>query len=605
MNYQRIVCSIALTMAFAIGVSSAQAAEPMHGQSMFGDLKYGADFKHFAYANPDAIKGGSVTLATIGSYDTLNPFTLKGRAAIGAGLVYDTLTANAFDEPFSVYGVLAETIEVPDDKRWVTFNLRKEARWHDGVALTAEDVVWTFNTLMEKGHPLYKNYYRSVSGVEALDTHSVKFSFNEGYNAELPLIIGQLAIMPKHYWQDRDFDKTTLEPPLGSGPYKFGKVDPGRSINYARVEDYWGAAVPAKVGRHNFNRLRYDYYRDGTVALEALKSGDVDFRQEYISKNWSVAYDFDAVNEGRIVKEELPDESMQPMQAFVFNLRDPKFQDIRVRQALAYAFDFEWLNENLFYGAYERTKSYFQNSEMQAKGLPQGGELEILERFRDRVPASVFGEEFTLPETDGSGNLRKNYRQAIKLFKAAGYAIKNGKLANIESGEVFTMDMIIRQPSVEKIGLAYKKALERLGIDLSVRVIDSAQYEKRMEDFDFDITTSIWIQSQSPGNEQVDYWGSSSADVPGSRNVMGIKNPVVDELIELIVAAKSREELVNTAMALDRVLLHNHYLMPQYFGPTYRVAYWNKLERPDVMPESQLGFDTWWINPDKAAALNQ
>jgi len=419
------------------------------------------------------------------------------------------------------------------------------------------------------------------------------------------MILGQLSVLPKHYWESRDFNKTTLEAPLGSGPYRFGKIDAGRSIAYERVEDYWGADLPVKKGRHNFDELRYDYYRDRTVALEALKSGDVDFRQEHTSKSWSAAYEIDAVEEGRLIKQELENGNTKPMQAIIFNLRDPKFQDIRVRKALAYAFDFEWMNKNLFYGAYERTKSYYQDSEIQAKSLPQGGELEILERFRDQIPASVFDEEFSLPVTDGSGNLRKNYREALKLLKAAGYAIQQGKLVNAESGQLFTMEMIIVQPSVEKIGLAFKKALERLGIDLSVRVIDSAQYEKRMEDFDFDVTTEIWIQSESPGNEQVDYWGSSTAEVPGSRNTMGIKNPVIDEIIKLIVAAKSREDLVNAAMALDRVLLHNHYLIPQYFAPTYRVAYWNKFDRPQIMPTSGLGFDTWWIDPEKAATLEQ
>ena len=584
-------------------LAPSHAAEPAHGISIFGDLKYGPDFEHFDYASPEALKGGSVTLATIGSYDNLNPFILKGQAAAGAGSVYDTLTVNSLDEPFSVYGLLAESIEVPEDKSSVTFRLRPEARWHDGEPVTAEDVAWTFETLMAEGHPFYRSYYGAVEGVEALDERTARFTFKVSDNAELPLIMGQLAVLPKHFWADREFAETTLEPLLGSGPYRFGKIDPGRSIVYERVDDYWGADLPVKVGQDNFDTLRYDYYRDLTVALEALKSGNVDFRQEFISKNWVTGYDFPAIEQGRVIKEELPDESMQPMQAIVFNLRKPKFQDARVREALGYAYDFAWLNENLFYGAYERTKSFFQNSEMQATRLPEGRELEILESVRDDVPAALFTEEFTLPETDGSGNLRANYREALALFREAGWEVRNGRMTNVETGEVFEMEWIIAQPSLEKLALNYAKALERLGIDLKVRVIDSAQYEKRMEDFDFDVTTNVWQQSQSPGNEQIDYWGSATANEPGSRNLMGIADPAVDAIIKLIIAADTREEQVAATRALDRVLLHNHYLIPQYFGPTYRVAYANKFSRPETMPTNGIGFDTWWVDPEKAAAL--
>ena len=596
------VLNAALAAALALGAGVA-VAEPRHGFSVFGDLKYGPDFERFEYTSPDAVKGGSVTLATIGTFDNTNPFILKGVAAAGAGSVYDTLAVGSLDEPSSVYGLLAETIEVAEDRGSVTFTLRPEARFHDGEPVTAEDVAWTFETLVGEGHPFYRSYYGAVAGVEALDERTVRFDFEETGNAELPLVISQLAVMPKHFWEGREFASTTLDPLLGSGPYRFGRIDPGRSVSYERVDDYWAKDLPIARGQDNFDVLRYDYYRDLTVALEALKSGDVDFRQEFISKNWATAYDFPALAEGRVVKEELPDGRTQPMQAFVFNLRKPKFQDERVRRALEYTFDFEWANENLFYGAYERTKSYFQNSEMQATGLPEGRELEILEAHRDELPESVFTEEFTLPETDGSGNVRRELRQALALFKEAGYGVKNGTMTNLETGEPFAMEMIIRQPSVEKIGLAWKKTLERLGVDLKVRVIDSAQYEKRLEDFDFDVTTNIWQQSPSPGNEQWDYWGSAQADVPGTRNVAGIKDPVVDAIIPLIVNATSREEQVAAAKALDRVLLHRHYVLPQYFGPTYRVAYKNKLARPDTAPAKALGLDTWWVDPDKAAAL--
>ena len=593
----------ALALAAAGATTGAGAAEPRHGISVFGDLKYGPDFERFEYTSPDAVEGGSVVQGTIGTFDNTNPFILKGVPAAGATGIYDTLTVNSLDEPFSVYGLLAETIEVADDKGAVTFRLRPEARFHDGTPVTAEDVVWTFETLMSVGHPFYRSYYGAVDKAEALDERTVKFTFRETGNAELPLIVGQLAVLPKHFWEGRDFGSTTLDPLLGSGPYRFGRIDPGRSVAYERVDDYWAKDVPAARGLNNFGSLRYDYYRDLDVALEALKSGDVDFRQESIAKNWSTAYDFPALAEGRVVKEELPDNSTQPMQAFVFNLRKPKYQDERVRRALEYTFDFEWMNENLFYGAYERTKSYFQNSEMQATGLPEGRELEILEQHRDELPESVFTEEFTLPETDGSGRDRRGLRAALGLFEEAGYEVRNRTMTNVATGEPFDMEMIIANPSLEKLGLAWRKTLERLGIDLKVRVIDSAQYQKRTEDFDFDVVTNGWLQSDSPGNEQWDYWGSAQADVPGSRNVAGIKDPVVDAIIPLIVNARSREEQVAATKALDRVLLHRHYVLPQYFGPTYRIAHANKFDRPETAPTKALGFETWWVDPDKEAAL--
>ena len=599
-----LVPRLATALALAGAATGAAAAEPRHGISVFGDLKYGPDFERFEYTSPDAIKGGSLVQATIGTFDNTNPFVLKGVSAAGAGGIYDTLAVGSQDEPFSVYGLLAETIEVADDEGSVTFRLRPEARFHDGEPVTAEDVAWTFETLMSEGHPFYRSYYGAVEGVEAVDERTVTFTFEETGNAELPLIVSQLAVLPKHFWEGRDFASTTLDPLLGSGPYRFGRIDPGRSVSYERVEDYWAEDLPVARGTGNVDTLRYDYYRDLTVALEALKSGDVDFRQEFISKNWATAYDFPALAEGRVVKEELPDGRTQPMQAFVYNLRKPKFQDERVRRALEYTFDFEWANENLFYGAYERTKSYFQNSEMQATGLPEGPELEILEQFRDELPESVFTEEFALPETDGSGNDRRGLREALALFGEAGYEVRDGTMTNVETGEPFEMEIVFQQPSLEKIGLAWKKTLERLGIELKVRIIDSAQYQKRMETFDFDVTTNIWQQSESPGNEQWDYWGSAQADVEGSRNVAGIEDPVIDRIIPLIVNATSREEQVAAAKALDRVLLHRRYVLPQYFGPTYRVAYKNKFERPDVAPSKALGLDTWWVDPDKEAALN-
>ncbi len=601
----KLICQTSGVIMLALPLTLAQAGEPAHGHSKYGDLKYGPDFQHFEYASPDALKGGTVVRYARGSYDSVNPFILKGVAAAGSGGIYDTLTVGSLDEPFSRYGLIAESIEEADDKRWVIFRLRKSARWHDGVALTAEDVVWTFDTFKEKGHPFYKSYFGAVAKAEALDPHTVKFSFSEGNNPELPLIIGELPILPKHFWADRDFEKSTLEPLLGSGPYRIGKIDAGRSISYERVEDYWAANLPSKVGHNNFGTLRYDYYRDATVALEALKSGDIDYRRENIAKNWKTAYDFPAANDGRVVKEELPDTSSQTMQGFIINNRKDKFSDIRVRQGLGYAFDFEWMNKNLFYGAYQRTTSYFQNTDFMATGLPEGDELALLEKYRDQLPESVFNEPFTQPVNDGSGNLRKQYRKAIQLFKEAGWEIKNQKLTNVTTGEVMEIELLLVSPSVEKIGLAYKKTLERLGVDLKVRVVDSSQYQKRVEEFDFDMLVSGWRQSLSPGNEQISYWGSVSADEVGSRNYSGIKNPVIDDLIQMIIEAPDRESLVTSTKALDRVLLHNHYNIPQYFGPFHRLAYWDKFDRPAVLPSKAHTIETWWIDPEKEAALKR
>ena len=598
----RTALASALAAALALGAGAA-AAEPRHGFSVFGDLKYGPDFERFEYTSPEAVKGGSVTLSTLGTYDNTNPFILKGVAAAGAAGIYDTLTVGSLDEPSAYYGLVAESIDVADDRGSVTFRLRPEARFHDGEPVRADDVAWTFEALVTEGHPRYRSYYADVAGVEVIDELTVRFDFEVTDNLELPLIVGQLPVLPKHFWEDREFASTTLDPLLGSGPYRFGKIDPGRSVAYERVEDYWAEDLPVQRGQNNFDTLRYDYYRDLTVALEALKAGDVDFRREFISKNWATAYDFPALDEGRVVREEIPDESMQVAQAFVFNLREPKYQDPRVREALSWTFDFEWANENLFYGAYSRLSSYFQGSELQATGVPEGRELEILEPFRDELPAAVFEAPFELPVTDGSGNVRRELRQALRLFKEAGYEVRDGTMVNASTGEPFAMDLMIRQPSVEKIGLAWRKTLERLGIELGVRVVDSAQYEKRVEDFDFDVITNLWLFTESPGNEQYDYWHSRSANEPGSSNVAGIADPVVDAIIPLIVNADSREEQVAAARALDRVLVNRHYTLLQYYGPTYRVAYANKFERPEVAPKNAFGLNTWWVDPDKERAL--
>lgn len=537
------------------------------------------------------------------AFDSLNPFILKGLAASGMGSIYDQLMVSSSDEPSAYYGLIAENAEVDDDKRWIVFNMRKAARWHDGKAITADDVVWTFETLMEKGHPFYKSYYSDIAKVEKLDTHQVKFHFSEGNNPELPLIAAQLTILPKHYYEERDFGKTSLEPPLGSGAYKIKTLDAGRSITYELVEDYWAADLPVNKGRSNFKTMRYDTYRELTISLEALKAGDIDFRTEYTSKDWKTAYDFPALNDGRVIKEEVPDGSIQRTQAIVMNLRQPRFQDIRVRKALDLVYDFEWMNKNLFYGAYIRNDSFFQIEEMNATGLPEGDELALLEPYRGQVPETVFTEPYVPPTGDGSGSIRKRYREAIKLLKEAGWEIRDQKLTNVETGEKFEIEFLFRQASLEKIALAYKKTLERIGIDLKPRLIDTAQWVKRLEEHDFDMTSQVISQTMSPGNEQRNLFSQEAADTGGSRNVSGIKDPVVDELIEKVISAPSREATLTAIRALDRVLKHNHYVVFMYYGNTHRVAYWNKFVKPAIAPKYALGFDTWWIDEAKEKAL--
>ena len=604
MNFRTAsVMTAVFALNMVVGSFTHAASTTVHGLSKYGDLKYSADFEHFEYVNPDAAKNGDVVLSSSVAFDSLNPFILKGLAATGISLIYDSLMVTSSDEPSSYYGNIAESAEVDDDKRWVIFNMRKSARWHDGKALTADDVVWTFNTLLEKGHPFYKSYYSDVAMVEKLDTHKVKFSFKEGNNPELPLVVADLTILPKHYYEEHDFEKTSLEPPLGSGAYKIKNIEAGRSITYELVEDYWGKNLPVNKGRNNYSSMRYDTYRELTISLEALKAGDIDFRTEYISKDWKTAYDFPALKDGRVIKEDIPDGNIQRTQAIVMNLRQPRFQDLRVRKALDLVYDFEWMNKNLFYGAYIRNDSYFQIDEMNATGVPEGDELALLEPYRDQLPASVFEKEYSSAIGDGSGNIRKRYREAIKLLKEAGWEIKDQKLTHVETGEKFVIEFLFRQASLEKIILAYKKTLERVGIELKPRLIDTAQWVKRLEEFDFDMTSQVIVQSLSPGNEQRNRFSIEAADTPGSNNLAGIKDPVVDELIEKVITAPDREATLTAVKALDRVLKHNHYVIFQYYGNTHRVAYWNKFVKPEVAPKYALGFDTWWVDAEKEKAL--
>ncbi len=590
---------VPLWLAVSLLSAPAQAVEPSHGIAMHGDLAYGPDFTHFEYSNPDAPKGGSLKLAAQGSYDSLNPFILKGISPPGISLTYDTLMVQSEDEPFSEYGLIAETVEVPDDRSWIIVNLRPEARFHDGSPITADDVVFTLETLKTRAHPFYRSYYSAVTEVEKLAPRRVKFHFEDGENRELPLIVGQMPVLSKAGWQGRDFGKTTLDPWLGSGPYRVAKVDPGRSITYERVDDYWARDLPVNRGRYNFDTIRYDYYRDTTVALQALKAGEYDLRQENISKNWATAYDFAALHDGRFKKVEIPDQRPSGMQAFLFNTRRPVFADPRVRRALAYAFDFEWTNKNLFYGAYQRTSSYFENSELAARGLPNEAERALLEPYAGQLPTELLSEEYRVPASDGSGNARRNLRQAARLLKQAGWVVERGKLVNAKTGTPMRFEILLVSPAFERVVLPFTRNLKRLGIEAKVRTVDATQYQNRLETFDFDLIVSNIGQSLSPGNEQRDLWHSSQATIPGSRNLAGISDPVVDALIEQVITAPDRQTLVDRTRALDRVLLWGHYVIPQWHLQSFRVAYWDKFGRPARSPKYGLAVvDTWWAKPE-------
>jgi microcin C transport system substrate-binding protein len=584
--------------------SQAQEAAPAHGLAMYDDLKYGPEFEHFDYVNPDAPVGGTAIFSAIGSFDTLNPFIIKGTPAAGVGLLFETLTVSSLDEPFSKYGLLAESIRMPEDRSWVAFTLRPEARFHDGMPVTVEDVIWSFNTLKEEGAPLYRYYYANVVSAEKTGEREVTFRFEGGTNRELPLIISELPVLPKHYYEKVEFDQTTLTPPVGSGPYRIARVDPGQSITYQRDPNYWGWHLPVNVGHYNFERTVYDYYRDTNVALEAFKAGAYDFRLENTAKLWATAYTGEPFAKGRIIKEELPDESDTRMQGFVFNTRREIFKDPKVREALAYAFDFEWTNQNLFYGAYERIDSYFSgNNELASSGLPSEAELKLLEPLRGQIPEEVFTATYQPPSTDHPGGLRANLRKALELLNEAGWVIEDGRLVNQETGRPMTFEILLVSPDFERIVLPFAKNLERLGIQATVRVVDTAQYQQRTDNFDFDITSTVWGQSPSPGNEQRDYWGSKAADTPGSRNLAGIKDPAVDALIEAVIQAETRDELETATKALDRVLLWGHYVIPHWQIQLYRVAYWNKFGRPEILPPYGLDLFAWWIDEDKVVAL--
>ncbi len=592
------------------GLAAGDAAAPVpgalrtHALSLLGEPALPPDFPHWPWVNPDAPKGGEITLTALGSFDSFNPFILRGTPAVGTGNLYDTLLKESADESSTEYCHLAGAIELPADRRGVAFELREAARWHDGKPITAEDVVWTFQTLRQHGRPFYRSYWADVSEVVADGPRRVVFRFRTDENRELALILGQMPVLPKHWWEGRDFARPILDPPLGSGPYRLERFEAGRGVTYRRVEEYWARDLPTARGTANFDLMRYEYFRDTTVALEAFKAGQIDFRTENIAKEWATAYDFPAVRRGLVKRDEIRHELPTGMQGFAMNLRRPLFQDARVRRALTEVFDYEWMNANLFYGSYARTASYFSNSELASSGLPKGRELEILERFRGRVPAEVFTEEYTLPVTDGSGNNRAGLRRALGLLREAGWTVKDRRLVNAR-GEPFEFEILLNGPSFERVALPYVQWLQRLGMSPRVRTVDPAQYQVRTDAFDYDMTVEVFGQSLSPGNEQRDYWTCAKAQENGSRNLAGICDPVVDELVEMIIAAPDREALIARTRALDRVLLWHHYVIPHWHSRVFRIAYWDKFGRPPRNPRYALALDSWWVERGREGAVEQ
>jgi microcin C transport system substrate-binding protein len=581
-----------------------------HALSLFGDVKYPADFKRFDYVNPDAPKGGMVRQISIGTFDNFNITLLgvKGSLAAGIDQIYDTLMASSMDEESTEYGLLAEAVKYPDDFSSVTYRLRAEAKWHDGKAVTADDVIFSFNAF-KTNSPQLSAYYRHVLKAEKTGEREVTFVFDGAGNRELPQIVGQLTVLPKHWWEGtdetgrkRDISSTTLEKPLGCGAYRIKNFVSGRTIVYERVADYWGSHINVNIGRDNFAEMNFEYFRDSTVAIEAFKADQVDIRAENSAKNWATAYDFPALKEKRVLLEEFEIRSSGSMQSFAFNIRREKFQDARLRRAFNLAFDFEEMNKQIFFGQYKRIKSYFEGIELASSGLPEGEELAILETVRTKVPAEVFTTPYTNPVNGSPEAVRGNLREAIRLMKEAGYEVRERKLTNIKTGEVLSVEFLTSDPNFERVFLFYKPSLDRLGIEVTVRTVDDAQYENRLRQWDFDIIIASWGESLSPGNEQRGYWGTQAADQPGSRNLIGIKNEAIDALIERVIYAKNRADLIAATKALDRVLLWNHYVVPQWTYGKQRIARWDRFERPSVLPKyGASAFPTvWWYDADKA-----
>ncbi|MGB8817468.1 MAG: extracellular solute-binding protein [Rhizobiaceae bacterium] len=608
---------LACALTFAGGMK-AFAVDWVHGSALTGEPRLEAGFKHFPYVNPDAPKGGTVRLAAVGSFDSFNGLIPKGEAApgfslVGAFTINESLMTSSLDELdiSTQYGLLAEATRYPDDFSSVTFRMNTKAKWHDGMPVTVEDVIWSFEKTKELD-ARSAFYYENVVKAEKSADNEVTFTFNVKGNRELPHIMGQLQVFPKHWWEGKDdsgrqrnIAEPTLEPPLGSAAYKVGKFEAGRYVEFVRVADYWGKDHNTEIGTNNFDTMRIDLYGDESVMVEAFKGDAYDYRYERSSKNWATGYvGLPALDKGYVVKEEFPSRASGRMQAFILNLRKDKFKDLRVRRALNYAFDFETTNKNAFYGLYQRIPSYFAGTELASSGLPQGKELEILNEFKQDLPPEVFSQEYTNPVGGDAAKMRLNYREALALFKLAGWALKDGKLVNEKTGEPFTIELIDESPITERFALPYGESLKKIGVDFTYRQLDTSSMKERERKFDYDTITNVWGQSLSPGNEQREFWGSASADREGSRNYAGIKNPVIDKIIEKLILAKDRDDLIAATRALDRVLLWNHYVIPQWYSDVDRYVYWDRFGRPEKLPQYSFGFPAvWWFDPAKAARI--
>jgi microcin C transport system substrate-binding protein len=597
-----LTCALTLIVGLAASpfIAVPASAAESHGLSVFGDLKYPADFQHFDYVNPDAPKGGRLAMIGTASritFDSFNNFILKGDAAQGLEYLFDTLMTRANDEPDAVYGLIANSAEVATDRMSVTFHLRPEAKFADGSPVTADDVVFSFSSLKEKGKPEFSLALRDVVKAEAIDAQTVRYTFQGTLIRDLPLVVAELPVLSKTYYSKRPFEETSLDRPLGSGPYEIGDYKTGTSVTFKRRPDYWAKDLPVNRGRFNFDELRYEYYRDRTLELEGLKAATFDLREEFTSLDWATSYDIPSVKDGRLIRLVLPDERPSGAQGFFINTRREQFQDVRVRAALDLAFDFEWSNKNLFFNLYQRTQSYFENSDMKAAGPPSPEEAKLLEPFRDKLPPEVFGEPYSAPVTDSSGRNRDNLRRASELLTAAGYG-PGGKVLNVE--------ILNFESGFERIILPYIENLKRIGINASLRNVDPAQYERRMKSFDFDVSIERYTLRLTPGVELKSFWGSGAAAMDGSFNLSGIKDPTVDALIDKVTQARSRADLLTATRAIDRVLRASHYWVPHWYKASHNIAYWNKFSRPAVQPKYDPGvIDTWWYDPEKAAKLTK
>jgi microcin C transport system substrate-binding protein len=601
-----VVALVALS-ALALPVK-AQEQTFQIGTSSIGELKYKPGFKRFDYVNPDAPKGGTLNLSTTGTFDTFNPLLSKGELADGSPLVFETLTKSADDELLASYGLLAEGVSYPADFSSATFRLRAEAKWADGQPVTPEDVIFSLDKAKEL-NPLLSNYYKHVAKAEKTGDRDVTFTFDEKGNKELPNILGQLTILPKHWWEGmgadgkpRDIGKTTLEPPMGSGPYKIAAFTAGSTVRYELRDDYWGKDLNVNVGQNNFRNITYTFFGDRDVEFEAFRAGNVDYRQENQASRWATAYDFPAVKDGRVIREEVPNalRSVGIMQALTPNTRRDQFKDPRVREALNYAFDFEDLNKNLAYNAFKRIDSYFWGTELAASGLPQGRELEILQGMKDQVPPEVFTTPYTNPVAGDPQKLRDNLKTAIGLFKEAGYELKGNRMVNSKTGQPMSFEILLSNSSFERSVMPFANNLKKIGIEARLRTVDASQYTNRVRSFDYDMIWSIWGETMNPGNEQMDYWGSQAATQQGSRNYAGISNPAIDALIKMIIFAPNRDEQVAAIKAMDRVLLANHYVVPLFYSNNSRLAYWDRMAHPAELPEYSIGFpEVWWSKDAK------